>query len=229
MSLSGAKKIASTSAAAVAMLAALSGCGISDLSISPGIAAKVGDDVVTVDEVDALASPTCEVLAKSPNGLGTGLSGETLRNGVLIQLVLKDVFDQIAAENGVDSTKAYNEATSSQREALGALPADLVDQALPVLAVQTYVTNVRDDVLAKKNPDAAPDSSGAATQQLLVDWQKSHQLEVNPMFTQIDFAAQTSDKVRQEFSVAVSDAAKGGLTDSADQLGSLPASQKCVK
>ena len=72
--------------ATVAVLAALSGCGVAEAGINPGVAASVDDAEVSLDQVEDSYADTCEVLQGSADLLQGGFTGAELR-GIVVQQV----------------------------------------------------------------------------------------------------------------------------------------------
>ncbi|CAB4733593.1 MAG: hypothetical protein F2667_14350 [Actinobacteria bacterium] len=220
-------------AAAVLLLGSglLSGCGVSEEEVRPGVAATVGDDTISLDLIDEVSGPTCEVLRSSPQLLGDGYTGSSLRNTILVQLVLGSVADQIAEENGIDGEPIYAKLADQIRLQLGGVDDADVEEALPVFVSSNYASSVIDAVLSERlGPDAADSQKQFESQKLLVEWQQEHGIETNPLFTTIDFSADAVVNDRQELSVAVGDDAVAALTEPQPKasIDALPESQRCT-
>src|SRR5215208_1100448 len=86
--------------------ALLGGCG----AAQPGVAANVGDETITVDQVDDLAADVCTLQAALPQGgaqqpqTTTGLAA---RDGALQSMVLRSMAEQMAADFGFTADEEY--------------------------------------------------------------------------------------------------------------------------
>lgn len=217
-------------AAAVTVLASsLSACGVSDQTIRPGTAAVVDGTTISLRDVDDAAGPACDVLRTDPTRLGQGYTGYQLRSIVLTQLAVKVLADRIARENGIDGRELYRQVEDATRTSLTGVSAADRSAALPVFAAGTYANEVLDRaVTATLGADAADQVRTAAGQQLLLNAQKSADIETNPLFSPIDFGSQPAPA--PDLSVAVSGIARAAaaVTPGPEAIQALPADQRCT-
>lgn len=209
----------------------LSGCGVSTATFRPGVAAEVGDTSVSVRTVDDAVGPTCRALQSNPQLIGSGFTGEQLRGIVLAQLVLRDVADQLAADNGLDARQIYTQNAEATRGSLTGVPDDVLDQALPVFTASTYLTDVVDRIVtAKLGANTDSQVRSAAAQQLIANFQQKVGIETNPLFAPLDFTSPTGSGTPPELSVAVSGLATAAAAPSPDPqaIAALPANQRCA-
>lgn len=217
-------------AAVVAALASsLSACGVSDQTIRPGAAAVVDGTTISLREVDDAAGPACDVLRTDPTRMGQGYTGYQLRSIVLSQLAVKVLADRIARENGIDATALYRQVEDATRSSLSGVSAAQRSAALPVFAAGTYANEVLDRAVTATLGSGADDQvRTAAGQQLLLNAQKSADIETNPLFAPLDFGS--APAAAPDLSVAVSGIAKAtaAVSPGPDAIQALPADQRCT-
>lgn len=193
--------------ATVAVLAALSGCGVAEAGINPGVAASVDGAEVSLDQVEDSYADTCEVLQGSAELLQGGFTGAELRGIVVQQLVVSEVATLIAEENGLDADRLRREAEQQAKISFGFGPEEEADESIPVFAASSYLSSVVSEVVDPTLSEEELVEPGPAYQAFLEEWQAEHDIEVNPLFDQVDFAQDASSALVSEVSVAVSDAA----------------------
>lgn len=239
------RPLAGPATAAVLALAALSGCGVAESGIRPGVAASVDGAEVSLDEVEDSYADTCEVLQGSADLLQGGFTGAELRGIVVQQLVVSEVATLIAEENGLDADALRREAEQQAKISFGFGPDEEADASIPVFAASSYLSSVVSEIVDPTLSKQELVEPGPAYQAYLEQWQAEHDIEVNPLFDQVDFAQDASTALTSEVSVAVSDtatlraqldelraAAAQGDPGASDQItavvGSLPESQACA-
>lgn len=193
--------------AAAFALAVLSGCGVAEAGISPGVAASVDDAEIGLDEVEDSYADTCEVLQGSPELIQGGFTGAELRGIVVQQLVVSEVATLIAEENDLDGEALRREAEQQARISFGFDPDEETDGSIPVLAASSYLSSVVSEIVDPTLSEEELVEPGPAYQAYLEQWQAAHDIEVNPLFDQVDFAQEASSALASEVSVGVSDAA----------------------
>lgn len=193
--------------ATVAVLAALSGCGVAEAGINPGVAASVDDAEVSLDQVEDSYADTCEVLQGSADLLQGGFTGAELRGIVVQQLVVSEVATLIAEENGLDADALRREAEKQARVSFGFGPDEEADASIPVFAASSFLSSVISEVVDPTLSKEELVEPGPAYQAYLEEWQADHDVEVNPLFDQVDFAQDASAALISEVSTGVSEAA----------------------
>jgi len=188
--------------AAVAVLGpVLSACGVSDATVSPTTAAVVGDEVITVAELDETAQATCEVLQTSPDLIGAGFTGAGLRSQVLGQLVLAEIGEQVAVEAGLDVEELRQRARADLERQLGGV--ETTEEALDFFSAGAFISAVLGQIIEV----GAEEDLNAVYGDFVASWMESEGYEVNPRFEAVDFTAESGSTGRQSLSVAVSDEA----------------------
>jgi hypothetical protein len=193
--------------ATVAVLAALSGCGVSEADIKPGVAASVDDAEVSLDQVQESYGDTCEVLKGSADLLQGGFTGAELRGIVVQQLVVNEVARMIAEENGLDADTLQRKAAEQARISFGFAPDEEDDASIPVFAASSFLSSVVSEVVDPTLTEKELVEPGPKYQEYLEQWQTEHDIEVNPLFDQVDFAQDASTALLSVVSTGVSDAA----------------------
>lgn len=193
--------------ATVAALVTLAGCGVAEAGINPGVAASVDDAEVSLDQVEDSYAATCEALRGSPELLQGGFTGAELRGIVVQQLVVSEVATLIAEEHGLDADRLRREAEQRAALGFGFGPDKEDDESIPVFAASSYLSSVVSQVVAPTLSQQELAEPGPAYQAFLEQWQSEHDIEVNPLFDQVDFARTASSALTSDVSVGVSDSA----------------------
>lgn len=219
-------------AAAVGVVAVglLSGCGVADEGIRPGVAAEVGDTTISLDDVEGAAEKLCDLRGKDPATKGVPVSGAEVRTRALQTFVLRTIADGLAEDYDLTPSPSFaileeaadDEGTVQAREVLGL----------------SYLVNVMQAVGAQESESGTPpDEQLAAGIKLAQAWTADVGVRTNPMFPDITVGDEAVEFVRDDdLSVAVSDFAEEALSD-AGRLGqaeadseyakTLPESQRC--
>ncbi|MCL8027227.1 hypothetical protein [Nocardioides bruguierae] len=218
--------------AGVAALA-LSGCGVSDAVVQPGVAADVDGTTLSVAEVDETAMDTCEVFSAAGQ-LGGSLTGAFMRDLAVDALVRVEVISQIAEENGMDADAMLEGDEADARTQLEQIvdSTDLTedqisDEVVRFVAANNFFSDVLLTVAGTDTDDQ---------RQYLADWQDEHEIVVNPVYDAVDLAASVQADETADLSVAVSDTARDLINaEMAEALGqgdgsyaaAMPAGQAC--
>jgi hypothetical protein len=218
-------------------LTSLAGCG-SDLGpdIHPSSAAVVGEEKVSIDEVDDDAQDLCHLLEPQLRANQTTWSMAKVRSFILDSLVLDILTHRFAEERGLEPAEGYKQAItqSRQRNAEGGLKGRDAATALELDTRSAYhqAITLSAGIEAAGGKPASQEEFQAASQQgeaIFEEWRKGVDVVKDPRFgtvAQEQGLPYTASK--DVLSVAVSDAAKkaAGPEDAA-YAESLPASQRC--
>lgn len=219
-------------AVAVGLLATglLSGCGVADEGIHPGVAAQVGDTSISLDDVDDAADELCDVHGKDVDTLGVPISGAELRTRALQTLVLRVIADGLADDYDITPSPTYANLEKTAKDA-GTY------QAEETLGV-SYLVNVMQAVGAQEAGASASDEDklGAGIK-AAQKWTEDAGVETNPVFPDLEIGDLAVEFTRDDdLSVAVSKFAKDALADSkrleeqqpdSEYAKDLPESQRC--
>lgn len=207
----------------------LSGCGVS--GVNPGVAARVGDDTVSVRTVDDLSAAYCSAITDQLAQAKQSVPQRYLRSGIAGQLALLAAARQFAAERGVEAGKAYETKVADLKGATAALPAEQQHAVIEVDSSAAYITSVLQAVGEQElSGQDAQDSTktAAAGQQAFKVWLGDHPVEIDPQF---GVAIKDGQAVRVDtsVSVAVGKTAQNGQADTPDPayVAGLPDAHRC--
>lgn len=204
----------------------LSGCG----GAQPGVAARVGDDVIALSEVDQDAALVCRALEPT---LESPVPMSAARAAILGALVKRTIGDQIAEEYGVEPSQSYRATVSEQQASLEAVPEETRAATLKYVTAEPYALSMFEAAAtAELRADgvAAPtvDEIGARAQDIFSQWPNDHEVVLDPRFglEVVDGQIVAADTT---VSFGLSPAAVAGTATEPDPLyvQSLPDSQRC--
>ena len=221
--------------AGVAVVAALtlSGCG----NAGPGVAAKVGDQTVTVSDVDRLTEGYCRALEPQITAQGQVVPMRLVRTFVAGSLTLQAAAEQLADEQGITQPVGYADQLKQVETQSDGLPAAHRDEFVEIGAARVYVTALERQIggkllLNEGTPDANDDQKVSRGREELVVWLGDHGVDINPRYgfaikdgNIVDVANDTSYPLSAD---AVT-AGKFNASAGPDQTytASLPPSQRC--
>lgn len=216
-------------AAAVAFL--LSGCsGAQQPGINPGVAARVGDQTITLDEVNQQSDEICQAVK---DDLSDPLPMSLARYQILTGQIGRAIADQIAASYDVKPGADYANAVAAAKTQVATYPEHLQDTLVEVSTSQDYVQSILDAASRKALADEGvsdptEDEVTDRSQDLFATWPDDNRLEIDPRFGfTLDEGAFVQDETG--LSYAVSDIAKAGQKSQPDAAvtAQLPSSQRC--
>jgi len=171
--------------ALVAVVAALtlSGCG----NAGPGVAAKVGDETVTVSDVDRLTEGYCRALQEEITAQGQVVPMRLVRTFVAGSLTLQAAAEQLADENGITQPDGYPEQVKQVETQAQGLPAAHRDDFVEIGSARVYVTALERQIgaqllLNEGNPSANDDQKVSRGREELVVWLGEHGVDINPRY-----------------------------------------------
>lgn len=212
-----------------AAAALLTGCG----SASPGVAAQVGDDEITVRHVDDVAADYCTAVEDQLEGQQQTVPNRYLRGGILGSLAVRSVADQLAAEYDVEPGQTYDEQVARLQEGTAFLDEETRASVIEVESSSAYVEAIQTavgEVLLER--EGAPDTEDAAAlergKRAFGDWISENGVEFDPQFG-IELVKGEVASTDTSLSYAVSDDATQGAADQPDPAyaGGLPDAQRC--
>jgi len=211
----------------------LSGCG----EAGPGVAAKVGDETVTVSDVDRLTDGYCKALEPQITAQGQVVPMRLVRTFVAGSLTLQAAAEQLADANGITQPDGYADQLKQVETQAEGLPAAHRDDFVEVGTARVFVTALERQIgarllLNEGNPSANDDQKVNRGREELVVWLGDHGVVINPRYgfaikdgNIVDVANDTS----YPLSANAVAAGKFNASTGPDQTysGSLPASQRC--
>jgi hypothetical protein len=211
----------------------LTGCGVAGTSFQPGVAARVGDDTISVREVDSLAGSYCSSIEKQLGANNQVVPQHYLRGGVVGQLALVSAARQLAEQYGVQPGADYTRKVADLRDAVADLPAEQAQAVVEVESSSAYLQSVVTAIGRKElqQQDAAAsgsDAAGSAGKKVFSRWLDDHDVRIDPQFGVRISQGQTVP-TDGSLSYAVSDTAKQGDSAQPDQqyAASLPDALRC--
>ena len=223
-------RIAGVAGLAVAA-ALLAGCG----SASPGVAVQVGDETITTNEVDELASEYCravgdQLAAQNPPQI---VPNRYFRGGIAGTLTMRTIGEQLGEEYGVEPGKTYDESVAKLEQSVGVLDEEVREAVIEVESSSAYVEAMQaavGEVLLEEEGGSAPEYSQQVErgQQAFEDWIAANGVTFDPALgVSLDGGQVTSQDTSLSF--AVGDSAVKGGADEPDPAyaAALPAAQAC--
>lgn len=219
---------------ALAATLLLSGCSNGVPAFNPGLAARVGDQVITLSRVDDVATSYCAAAEKQLQQ-GQVIPQHYLRGQVAGALALRTAAEQFAAAHDVTPDATYDQAVAQAKEqdALKALPADQVDALIEVQGASVFVGAVELSagraILSDRGKTNPSDKAAAAAgQKAFRDWLADNEVRIDPRFG-ISIESGQTTKTDTSVSYPLGDVASKADADQPDAAyaAGLPAAQRC--
>ncbi len=203
----------------------LSGCG----SAAPGIAAKIGDQELTVRQVDTATAHYCTALGE----LESEVPMSYVRQFVIQLLAVRSQAEQIADDYGVEAGSTYVNDLSQRQATAATKPEEVRQDFLDLASAQAYAQDILDQVGAIELADAGvvdptADEISQAGVDVFNQWPDANGIEIDPRY-----GLRSVDGVLTPFdtntSYALSETAKSGLASEPDTeyATSLPTTHRC--
>ncbi|HYF71390.1 MAG TPA: hypothetical protein VD864_01140 [Nocardioides sp.] len=211
-------------ALASASIFLLTGCGAVP-GFNPGVAARVGDETLSVEEVDDVTTSFCEYVEGQLQA-GQVLPQHYLRGQVAGALALRAAVDQFAEEQGVSAAADYDKAVAQAREQLGDLPQDQVQAVIDVQGVQFYLQAVETSVGEEQG--ASGEEATKAGEQVFQEWLADQDVDVNPRYgVSIEDGAPKTVDTSLSFGLGETSEKADAEQPDTDYAATLPETQRC--
>jgi len=214
--------------------ALLTGCG----SASPGVAVQVGDEQITINEVDELATEYCQAIgdqlsAQNPPQV---VPNHYFRGGIAGTLTLRSIGEQLGADYDVEPGSTYEESVAQLEQSVSALDEEVRDAVIAVESSSAYAEAMQAAVGgALLEEEGAEGAEGAEYsdqvargQQAFEDWISENDVTFDPSLgvTLVNGNVESEDS---SLSFAVGDNAVEGAAEEPDPAyaAALPDSQTC--
>lgn len=216
--------------AGVALAAALlTGCG----ATNPGVAVQVGEEAITINEVDELTGEYCDAVEGQLEGNGQTVPMRYFRGGVAGTLALRSVAEQLAAEYGVEPGSVYDEKVAQLEQSVAVLDADVRESVIQVESASAYVEAIQAAVGAQ----ALEQEGGSAAEysdqvqrgkRAFEDWISENGVEFDPQLG-VDLVKGQVQPVDTSVSYAVGEDAVEGAKEQPDPAyaSGLPDAHRC--
>ena len=209
-----------------AAVALLSGCG----AARPGIAAEVGEETITVDQVDELTASVCAVQEDAPSAdpnVPGVVSGERARNSTLQGLILRSIADQMADDYDVETGTDFQRQVDQVRLQFSTVDEDKLEEALPAYTSIAYFIDIIGQIGDTTDNGLSDEEALTAGIELVQTWEADHGVETNPKFGSFSIGDQQIQSERSDLAFGVSEEAKDAEEGSESYAASLPRSQRC--
>ena len=214
--------------AGVALAAALllSGCA----GLRPGTAIQVGDEQITESELDDVTSSYCEAASSSLDEQAQTVPNGFFRTGIAGLLAMREVAEQVAAEQGVEvGPEDYQQQLTELEGQIASLPESHQEAVLTVETARLYTeaaqVAIGQEALGGEGEEADFTAAGA---QEMDRWIQDNGVEFDPALnvTMRDGQPARSDG---SLSFAVSEGAKAGQEEQPNSAvaAELPDAQRC--
>lgn len=230
------RPLAGLAASALLLSGLLSGCGVAGTGWHPGVAAEVGDETISTDHVDEVASNYCTAIEDQLAEAGNVLPLRYLREGVTGQLVLVAAARQLAEQYDVEPGDQYARQIALLEAAVAQLPEDAQDAVIEIESSQSYIDGILEAVgraEAKSAGAAEPtiEEATAAGTQVLTKWIDDNGVEIDPAFS-MSIVDGKPTRIDTDISFADGKTAKlGGQATpdeaAADYAKTLPSAHRC--
>ena len=213
-------------AVALAASVLLTGCD-NVPALNPGVAARVGDDTITMGTVNEVTTAYCEA-AETQLQEDQTLPQHYLRGQVAGSLTLRAAAEQFAADHGVTADPSYDQAVQQAEQSLSDLTQAQRQAIIDVQGASAYAAAVETSVGRSLGTGGGTKAKAAAGQQAFQDWLADQDIRIDPRFgvTIDDGTAQRADT---SLSFGLSDTATradAGQPDT-EYAGALPDNQRC--
>ncbi|PKH37421.1 hypothetical protein SAMN05192575_101396 [Nocardioides alpinus] len=203
----------------------LTGCG----SASPGVAARIGDQELTVRQVDSATENYCTALGE----LEAEVPMSFVRQFVIQLMALRSQAEQIADDYGVEPGSTYLNDVAQRQGTAATQPAEVREDYVDLASAQAYAQDILDQVgKIELDQDGVVDATAEQISQAGVDvfnqWPDANGVEIDPRYglRSVDGVLTPVDT---NTSVAVGETAKSGLATEPDTAfaRSLPLNHRC--
>lgn len=203
----------------------LTGCG----SAAPGVAARVGDQELTVRQVDSATASYCTALGE----LESEVPMSYVRQFVIQLLALRSQAEQIADDYGVEPGSTYRNDVAQRQGTAATKPEEVRQDYLELSSTTAYAQDIIDQVgRIELDEQGVVDPTAEQVSQAGVDvfnrWPDANGIEIDPRYG-LENVDGTLTPVDTSTSVAVGEIAKAGLATEPDTAyaQSLPPTHRC--
>jgi hypothetical protein len=207
----------------------LSGCG----SATPGVAVTVGDETLSVREVDTAAKELCTALGDQFESQGTTLPMSFVRQGAVQLMTLRAQAMQVADEYGVEPGSGYLNDIAQRRRTAASMPEDVRDTYVELTSANALANDIVSQVgeIVLQDRGVADPTEEQATQagiDVFNQWPDSNGVDIDPRYG-LESIDGVLTPVDTNTSVAVGETAKAGLATEPDPelARTLPLNHRC--
>ncbi|RYC09635.1 hypothetical protein [Nocardioides zhouii] len=204
----------------------LTGCG----SAAPGVAVQVGDEVLTVRDIDATTSHYCTAVGEQ---FESTVPMSFVRQYVVQLLTLRSQAEQLADDYGVTAGSTYQNDVAQRQGTARTLPEDVRADYIRLTSAPSYAQDVVDQIgkVVLDDQGVTDPTTEQVTQaglDVFNQWPDANGIDVDPRYglASVDGVLKPVDT---NTSVAVGDTAKLGLSETPDPgfADTLPSTHRC--
>ena len=204
----------------------LTGCG----SAAPGVAARVGDEVLTVRDIDTATSHYCTAVGKQ---FESPVAMRYVRQYVVQLLALRSQAEQLADDYGVEAGSTYQNDVAQEQGTARTLPEEVRDDYVRLTSTPAYAQDIVDQIGAivldeQGITDPTTDQVTQAGLDVFNQWPDANGVEVDPRYglANVDGVLKPVDT---NTSVAVGEIATTGQAENPDPAfaKTLPTTHRC--
>lgn len=214
---------------ALVLAGTLTGCGI-DTGANPGVAARVGDVIVSNRDVNQTSVNLCG--AVEPQLQGQVVPMGYVRSAVVTNLLVREVADGIAEEYGVSAGDTYEEVAAAAEEQVADLDEDEIDAYVLMNGTNQYVNDILlaaaekslavEGVSADQDPQLVQQRAG----EIMAAWPVEQGVEFDPRYG-VAFVDGQFASVDTSISAPVSEVAQRASSEDTSWAAELPAGLRC--
>ena len=174
---------------AIAVLVALGSVGLLSAcaGAQPGVAARVGDETVSVNEVNRLTRGFCDAARRDFQGQGQVYPMSVIATVILEAMTMNLVVDQLAEDYGVETSQAFRQSQADREQNLAVLSEDQAEAAALVQSSSLYRDDVltqigRQQLLDEGVSEPSLDDALARGNDILTSWLSENEPEVDPQY-----------------------------------------------
>lgn len=212
--------------AAVALLTACAGA-------SPGVAVNVGEESITVNEVDEVAANYCDAIEDQLTANGQVVPLSFLRGGIAARMANRSIGEQLSADYDVEPGRTYDQQVAELTQSTASFDEEVRDAVILVDTEQAYTQSIQAAVgrqlLDEEGAgDVKYSDTVARGQAAYEDWTAENGVTFDPKFG-VDLVDGEAQPVDTSLSYPVGEAAVAGAQQNPDPsyAQTLPGSQRC--
>lgn len=218
-------RLRSIAGLAVAAAVTLSGCS-SVPALNGGVAARVAEETVTMQEVADTAADYCSAV-ETRLADGQVLASSAVSSEVAGALALRAAADQFAAEQGVTVDPAFQQAQDALDADIAELTESQQEAVRQVFLAPTYVTAVEVAVGKQLVSGADDEAAKAAGEEAFAAWIEDNDVRIDPRFN-ITIDGGVRGRAATDVSYPVSTTAKDAVSgEDTSYAAGLPSTQRC--
>ena len=207
----------------------LTGCG----SATPGVAVTVGDEMLTVSEIDGAAGRMCTALGEQFAAASTTLPMSFVRQGTLQLLTLRAQAMQIADDYGVEPGPSYLNAVAQQKRTAATMPEEVQDTYVELTSTNALANDIVEQIgrIALTDAGVAEPTVEQVSQagtDIFNQWPDANGIEIDPRYG-LESKDGVLAPIDTNTSVAVGEKATTGLATEPDTAyaRTLPLTHRC--